>query len=322
MGLHPKLRLAQAPPLHSGVSGINSPILDKAFTSICQAYYQIEDISKMTTKPFSKEDRRSTEVRPFSLGLYLLIVFACSWPFQIGFAFFAQSRTERFVLSSLAMIMVSVGTYLAGRFVFRDGFRGAGWNWGKPRHYLFTFLLALFIFALPTVLELAFGLRVNPGGLELAAIPGAFAAGFILTLLPGFGEEFGWRGYMLPRMARSMTTRKALVLHGIIWWAWHLPTLVGMAVNGGFIGGPVWIRVAAMLAVTLLPSVMNAVIFAWVWSWSGSLAVVSAYHAAYDEVRDAIDHTIGLGPLASVWEMAATTLLGLALLWKGKWKLT
>jgi membrane protease YdiL (CAAX protease family) len=259
--------------------------------------------------------------RPFSLPLYLLMVVGLSWPFQIAYAFYAQTQIARFVLSSLAMIMVSAATWLAGRFVFRDGFRGAGWNWGRPRQYLFTFLLALFIFALPAAIELAFGLRTLPDGLPLAAMGGAFAVGFVLTLLPGFGEEFGWRGYMLPRMACVMSMRKALIWHGVIWWAWHLPTLVGAALSGDFFSGPAWLQVTAMLAITLVPSAMNAVLFAYVWDRSGSLAVASAYHSAYDEVRDAIGKTIGFGPLAPLWEMAATTLLGLLALFKGKWHL-
>jgi membrane protease YdiL (CAAX protease family) len=72
--------------------------------------------------------------------------------------------------------------------------------------------------------------------------------------------------------------------------------------------------------ITLIPSMMNAVIFAYAWTATKSLAVSSVYHAAYDEVRDAIEKTIGFGPLVSIWEMAVTTLLGAFLLWKGNWQ--
>ena len=65
---------------------------------------------------------------------------------------------------------------------------------------------------------------------------------------------------------------------------------------------------------------MNAVIFAYVWTVTQSLAVSSVYHSAYDEVRDAIEKSIGFGPLVSIWEMAATTIIGAVLLWKGNWK--
>ena len=31
---------------------------------------------------------------------------------------------------------------------------------------------------------------------------------------------------MLLRLARHMETRRAVLLQGVIWWAWHLPLLV------------------------------------------------------------------------------------------------
>jgi len=62
------------------------------------------------------------------------------------------------------------------------------------------------------------------------------------------------------------------------------------------------------------------VIFAYVWTATQSLAVSSVYHSAYDEVRDAIEKSIGFGPLVGIWEMAATTIIGAVLLWKGNWK--
>jgi len=64
---------------------------------------------------------------------------------------------------------------------------------------------------------------------------------------------------------------------------------------------------------------MNAVIFGYVWTATQSLAVVSVYHSAYDEVRDALEQSIGFGPLVNIWEMLVTTVIGAVLLWKGNW---
>ena len=38
------------------------------------------------------------------------------------------------------------------------------------------------------------------------------------------GEEFGWRGFALPRMLRRWPPLAAALILGSIWWAWHLPT--------------------------------------------------------------------------------------------------
>lgn len=252
--------------------------------------------------------------RPFSLTLYLLIVIVLSWPFQIAYALWGTTPIASYLLSSISMVMVTVATFLAGRYVFRDGFKNAGWRWGKPKHYIWVFGLALFIFAVPALLEPLLGLRVLPASVPFLAILGSFLLRFILTLVPGFGEEFGWRGYMLPRLARRFTPRKALLLHGFIWWAWHLPIVVAIGSRSEEV------TIAFMLLITLIPSMMNAVVFAYVWTATQSLAVSSAYHSAYDEVRDAIEKAIGFGPLVSIWEMGVTTVLGLILLWKGNWK--
>ena len=258
--------------------------------------------------------------RPFSLRLYLLIVFGLSWPFQIAYALWGNTPTSGYLLSSLSMVMVAVGTYVAGRYVFRDGFKNAGWRWGKTKHYLGVFSLALLIFAVPVLIETALGLHALPAGLSAGAILARFLTSFVLTLIPGFGEEFGWRAYMLPHLAQRTTVRKALLLHGFIWWAWHIPALVriGMHVEGA--AAHPWLAVLGTMLVSLIPAMMNAILFAFVWHTSQSLAVASVYHSAYDEVRDALQRTIGFGPLVSIWEMAITTMLGVILLWKANWK--
>jgi uncharacterized protein len=38
------------------------------------------------------------------------------------------------------------------------------------------------------------------------------------------GEEFGWRGFALPRLLHRWSPLAAALILGAIWWAWHLPT--------------------------------------------------------------------------------------------------
>jgi len=258
--------------------------------------------------------------RPFSLGLYLLIVFALSWPPQIAYALWGNDPTSGYLLSSLSMVMVTVGTFIAGRWVFRDGFKNMGWNWGKPKQYAAVFALALFIFGVPVLLENLFGLHSLPENVAVGAILGSFLTGFVLTLIPGFGEEFGWRAYLLPRLAQRHSLRKALLIHAFIWWAWHIPALVksGLQVEGADVNP--WLSVTVTMLVSLFPAMMNAILFAYVWTASQSLAVASVYHSAYDEVRDALDRGIGFGPLVSIWEMLITAILGFFLLVRGSWR--
>jgi membrane protease YdiL (CAAX protease family) len=258
--------------------------------------------------------------RPFSLGIYLLIVFALSWPPQVAYALWGNDPTSGYLLSSLSMVMVTVGTFIAGRWVFRDGFDNMGWRWGKPKHYLAVFGLALFIFGAPVLLENLLGLHALPENVSAGAILGSFMTSFVLTLIPGFGEEFGWRAYLLPRLAQRHSLRKALLIHAFIWWAWHIPALVKIGSQAEGAQASPWMAVIVTMLVSLLPAMMNAILFAYVWTASQSLAVASVYHSAYDEVRDALQRGIGFGPLVSIWEMLTTTILGVVLLVKGNWK--
>ena len=104
--------------------------------------------------------------RPFSLPIYLLIIFALSWPPQIAYALWGNTPASGYLLSSLSMVMVTVGTFIAGRYIFRDGFENAGWRWGKPKHYLGVFALALLIFGFPVLLENVVGLHVLPANVS------------------------------------------------------------------------------------------------------------------------------------------------------------
>ncbi|MBI5953293.1 MAG: CPBP family intramembrane metalloprotease [Chloroflexi bacterium] len=265
-----------------------------------------------------QQTQKTETQRPFSLTLYLLIVFGLSWPFQLVFALSDETLNLGY-LNLISMVMVTVGTFIAGRYVFRDGFKHAGWRWGKPSQYLWTFGLALFIFAVPSLFENLLGLHALPSGISAGTILASFAASFLLTLIPGFGEEFGWRGYMLRHLVKQYSTRKAILVHAFIWWAWHLPVIFTIGIREG-VGAGTGESILLITLITLIPSMMNAVIFAYVWTATKSLAVASVYHSAYDEVRDGIEKTVGFGPLISIWEMLVTTLLGVFLLWKGNWK--
>jgi len=251
--------------------------------------------------------------RPFSVRLYLLIVFALSWPFQIAYPFLGEVYRPILLVS---MVMAGVGTFICGRFVFRDGFARAGWSWGRPRHYVMALGLALFLWLLPSVLERLFGIYVATTRTTLAGFLVVLLPSFALTILPAFGEEFSWRGYLLPRLFERYSTKRALLLHGFVTWVWHLPVVVLMGMEQGadpLVGIPV------VMTISLVPTVMHAVVFAYFWSSSGSLAVVTFYHVAFDEIRDSLEGTIGLGPLGLNFQMVGLTVFGLMALFKAGW---
>jgi membrane protease YdiL (CAAX protease family) len=46
----------------------------------------------------------------------------------------------------------------------------------------------------------------------------------LITDTGPLGEEFGWRGFALPRLLKHRRPLAAALILGVIWWAWHLPT--------------------------------------------------------------------------------------------------
>jgi membrane protease YdiL (CAAX protease family) len=93
------------------------------------------------------------------------------------------------------------------------------------------------------------------------------------------GEEIGWRGYALPRLAAHIGLAPASTLLGVIWAAWHLPlffVLGGDTVGQSF---PLYV-----LQVTALSIAMG-----WLyWRTSGSLLLVMLMHAAVNNTKDIV----------------------------------
>jgi membrane protease YdiL (CAAX protease family) len=250
--------------------------------------------------------------RAFSIKIYLAVVLLLSWPFQLAYLILGESVRPLLLIS---MVMAGVATFICGRYIFNDRFENAGWSWGKPKHYILAFALALFLWAVPSLLEQYLGIYVAQQT-SLSAIIPTFLVSFCITLLPAFSEEFSWRGYLLPRLLKRYTPRKAVLMHGFVTWLWHLPVIVAMGLNTP---GNQFVSVITIAVISLIPTIMHAVVFAYFWSVSKSLAVSTVYHSAFDEIRDTLQGAVGFGPFVEIWQMATLTLLGIGLLWRIRW---
>lgn len=63
-------------------------------------------------------------------------------------------------------------------------------------------------------------------------IPLAVLINPLMGLLQCFGEEFAWRGYLLPKLNMIFGYRTAVIASGIIWGLWHAP-IIAMGYNYG-----------------------------------------------------------------------------------------
>lgn len=61
-----------------------------------------------------------------------------------------------------------------------------------------------------------------------------------------FGEEWGWRGYLLPHLLEHLSMGQTLLVSGLVWGLWHAPiTVLGHNYGVGYAGYP-FTGIAAM----------------------------------------------------------------------------
>ena len=120
------------------------------------------------------------------------------------------------------------------------------------------------------------------------------------------GEEIGWRGYALPRLAARFGLGRASILLGLIWACWHLPQF--------FI--PEADTYGQSFLVYVLQVTALSVAMAWLYArTNGSLLLVMLLHAAVNNAKDIVPsallgatNTFGVSASLVAW-------LTVALLW-------
>jgi membrane protease YdiL (CAAX protease family) len=238
------------------------------------------------------------------LVVFLLLAFGLAWAAQIALVLAARGTTGGMAAPGPGVMLVgaalmwppAIGAYVARRWVERSGFADAGLRW-PPRRLLLAAWLGP---AALTVAAMLLSLPVYPfdpdlrsleeaaraAGQPLPAAPWLVAASqivFALTLavpinaLLAFGEEFGWRGYLLPRLIALCGPARGLVLHGAVWGAWHAPLIYLASYNypgHPVLGVPLFVVTGALLGVLL----------GWLQLAGRSVVLPTIGHAAFNAI--------------------------------------
>lgn len=211
------------------------------------------------------------------------------------------------------------------RLITQKNLRGMGWIPRTPRLLALAYILP-FLYALPVYL-LAWGSElgafepskwaVAPGitpavGLLLIATAGALGG-----LISAAGEEIGWRGLLVPELAKITSFRNTALLSGAIWATWHMPLIIGANYRGE--GTTILYSMGCFTAMIIALSV----VMAWITMRSSSLWPAVLLHATHNLfVQTVFDGALIEGPNAN-WltgefgvGLAVTISIAAALLWK------
>jgi len=119
------------------------------------------------------------------------------------------------------------------------------------------------------------------------------------------GEEIGWRGYALPRLAEHFGLGSASVLLGFIWGVWHLPQFFIRSGDSYQQSFPVFV-----LQVTAM-----SVVFAWLYTrTNGSLLLTMLLHAAINNSKDIVPSGVPGGTATFGFYASRISWIALALL--------
>ena len=120
------------------------------------------------------------------------------------------------------------------------------------------------------------------------------------------GEEVGWRGFALPRLALRLGLAPASLVLGAIWAAWHLPLFFVPA--GDTFGQSFPLYLLQVMAIS--------VAMAWLyWRTQGSLLLVMLLHASINNTKDIVPSAVAGAADPLAWSASTTGWLTLAVLW-------
>lgn len=146
---------------------------------------------------------------------------------------------------------------------------------GRPHPGRFRLLPIVLGLVIPALIAIGyfvfvpFGLIGIGQSVSIAGLPSQLPVAFVLAL----GEEFGWRGYLLPHLRRRFGFGKSNGIVAAAWWLYHAP-LIFFGVYGTLSG------TAAFTANIIMFSFVVGVL----WEYGGGVVSSSLAHGAWNVI--------------------------------------
>lgn len=252
-------------------------------------------------------------MKKYPLAAYLILVTVLSGGLILLMKMLGQ---KGFFIAQFYMFAPATAAVISRIFFYEGGFSDARLNLGRLKDYLRFYGFTLIVVAacylgywlfgavswdftgdtfLGTLGDqmAATGQDINdlPAGLTPKMMLLLFAVGGLTVFnipftVSGFGEEFGWRGYMLPRVYRLAGSRRAFLICGLIWFAWHTPLVLVFPRTQQMTPAENVLNVVILIA----GSVATFVFLAYVFAESGSIWVASFVHAVLNNASRSLGY--------------------------------
>ena len=232
-----------------------------------------------------------------SVGIFIAVAFGLSWGvWAFVYLLGGMENLVAFTAGSLlAMWCPGIAAIICSRYVTPLSRRELGLRRGNLERYASIYLFVLLFLIAAMGLSVGLGVQevnvsLEPLRSELVDQPYpfndpilvtfinivvAFTLAAVLNSLFALGEELGWRGFLLAKMA-PLGMARASILIGLIWGVWHAPAIF-MGYN--YPGYPL---VGALLMVWF--TVGWSIIFTWLRQVAGSVLAAAFGHGLLNAV--------------------------------------
>ena len=216
-----------------------------------------------------------------TVSTFVVLTFIFSslfWYLISGTPALADNATRLYLYTVAVMWCPALAAVLT-RLYFQRNLKGFGIGFKKPIWLLVAVLIpvgaGLLMFGSAWISALApFSHDGAAMIFSISFIPAFFTA-IAFNLFAAAGEEFGWRGFLVPELARFQSFTPLALISAGIWTVWHFPLILFGPYHGSG-------SLAFSLAV-FIPSVMGAgLILAWLRLMSGSVWVAVLFHGFWN----------------------------------------
>lgn len=191
-----------------------------------------------------------------------------------------------------AMWSPALATFATKR-IFGESVRELPWQWGSARYawlgylipilytvplYLIVWVSGLGAFDIASLTKTAenFGWQNFPAGVTLTLFVLMTATlGMVGKWSRALGEEIGWRGFLVPELAKVVSFPMVALISGSMWAVYHYPAILFADYNAG---GPAWFGLSCFTVMV----VADSFILAWLTLRSQSLWPAAIFHASHN----------------------------------------